>query len=492
MRISDFLVHHGIQSNPFAEEDAQQDIVFQNGCLESARHPAWDKIFGDPELPSTSIVFGEKGSGKTALKIQMTGELEKYNQSHPNEGDYVIQYDNFNPFLDAFQERFFKFRRTADTLLKNWKLWDHIDAILTLGVTKLTDMALEARDANGSTGQKINLDSLDQNQKSDFLLLAALYDQSPSGGQYNRWSKLRHRLGVSNWSAWKYFSMGIGLSALVVTAAVLLMLNTSVGFVNVALYSLIVMFIAFCPWLWRLVTQWMSVGSLWRNMRVRNFDQAPMRQIFLDIPASRLSGQPMPTRAQSDDRYALLEKFSMLTKALGYKSIVILVDRVDEPYLINGSAPYMRSFIWPLLDNKLLKFSGVAFKALLPAELYDFAKKESKEFHERSRLDKQNMIASLTWTGQSLYDLVNARLAACTDRTMKEVPETLEKLFDANMTIDHLVVSLEKVRTPRRVFKFLYELMSEHVQSFTDQNPQWQIATSEFDGTLKRFLREDF
>ena len=61
MKLSDFLKHHGIISNPFAEEDAQSDIVFQNGCLET-RHPAWDKIFGDPALPSTSIVFGEKGS----------------------------------------------------------------------------------------------------------------------------------------------------------------------------------------------------------------------------------------------------------------------------------------------------------------------------------------------------------------------------------------------------------------------------------------------
>ena len=490
MKLSDFLKHHGINSNPFAEEDAQSDIVFQNGCLET-RHPAWDKIFGDPALPSTSIVFGEKGSGKTALKIQMSRQFGKYNQDNPDKQDFVIQYDDFNPFLDAFQERFSKLWRKPATLLKNWKLWDHIDAILTLGVTKLTDQALQVRDANGNVGPELNLKALDDNQKRDFLLLAALYDQSPSGGQYSRWTKLRKKLGVYNLAAWKWFSIAIAWSLLFCLIAIgLWHLQVLKSSHLLSVYFWIILFIGFVPWIWRFVTLHWEARKFWKNLRVRNFDKAPMRQILLDTPASQLTGQPLPTRAQSDDRYALLEKFSNLTKVLGYKSIVVLVDRVDEPYMITGSAPLMRDFIWPILDNKLLKYQDIAFKMLLPAELYDFAKKESAEFNERSRLDKQNLIPSLTWTGQSLYDLVNARLAACTDKTMVEVPETLDKWFDDNMTFDHLTSSLERIRTPRRVFKFLYELMCEHAQSFTDQNPQWRIATSEFDGTLKHFLKD--
>ncbi len=491
MKLSDFLQHHGIISNPFAEEDAQSDIVFQNGCLETARHPAWDKIFGDPELPSTSIVFGEKGSGKTALKIQMNRQYSKYNQDNSGKRDFVIQYDDFNPFLDAFQERFSKFWRKPAKLLKAWRLWDHIDAILTLGVTKLTDQALQVRDANGNVDPELNLKALDSVQKRDFLLLAALYDQSPSGGQYSRWTKLRKKLGVYNLAAWKWFSVAAAWLLLFCVIAIgLLRMEVLKSSHILSVYFWIVLFIGFVPWIWRFVTLHWEARKLWKNLRVRNFDKAPMRQILLDTPTSQLTGQPLPTRAQADDRYALLEKFSNLTKVLGYKSIVVLVDRVDEPYLITGSAPLMRDFIWPLLDNKLLKYPDVAFKLLLPAELYDFAKKEGSEFNERSRLDKQNLIPSLTWTGHSLYDLVNARLAACTDKTMVEFPETLDKWFDDNMTFDHLTSSLERIRTPRRVFKFLYELMCEHAQSFTDQNPQWRIATSEFDGTLKHFLKD--
>ena len=68
MRTQQFLEHHGVASNPFAEEDAQTDPVFKEHCIDSTYHPTWDKIYGDPAEPATSLVFGEKGSGKTALR----------------------------------------------------------------------------------------------------------------------------------------------------------------------------------------------------------------------------------------------------------------------------------------------------------------------------------------------------------------------------------------------------------------------------------------
>ncbi len=70
MHIQQFLNHHGIQRNPFCEEDAQTDPVFKDYCIVNTYHPAWDKVYGDPAEPSTAIVFGEKGSGKTAMCLQ--------------------------------------------------------------------------------------------------------------------------------------------------------------------------------------------------------------------------------------------------------------------------------------------------------------------------------------------------------------------------------------------------------------------------------------
>ncbi len=100
-----------------------------------------------------------------------------------------------------------------------------------------------------------------------------------------------------------------------------------------------------------------------------------------------------------------MAKLQSVLRTLGFTGIVVLVDRVDEPYLINGSAELMKALVWPMLDNKLLKHPGMGFKLLLPAELIHFVDREDRDFHQRARLDKQNLIRSLEWTGQSLYDL---------------------------------------------------------------------------------------
>ena len=95
---------------------------------------------------------------------------------------------------------------------------------------------------------------------------------------------------------------------------------------------------------------------------------------------------------------------------------MVLVDRVDEPHLINGSTELMRALVWPMLDNKFLKHPGIGFKLLLPIELAQYIDREDRDFYQRARLDKQNMIPSLEWTGESLYDVADARLKACACR----------------------------------------------------------------------------
>src|SRR5271154_1417941 len=100
MKLEQFLKHHGITGNPFSEEEAQTDSVFKRLCLATIHHPAWNKFFGSPADPSTALVFGEKGSGKTALRLRAPPGRQAYNQATPAERVFVISYDDFNPYLD--------------------------------------------------------------------------------------------------------------------------------------------------------------------------------------------------------------------------------------------------------------------------------------------------------------------------------------------------------------------------------------------------------
>ncbi|HEU5115493.1 MAG TPA: hypothetical protein VFT74_02340, partial [Isosphaeraceae bacterium] len=167
MKIDQFLGHYGIKGDPFSEEDAQTDTVFKRGCLWSIHHPAWSKFFGSPADPSTAVVFGEKGSGKTALRLQATAEIDQYNQDNPGERVFLISYDDFNPPLDHFKAALGL--RDAGEALKRFRLQDHMDAVMALGVTKLVDQL---------KSEKADLSALSLDQRRDLLLLAALYDQS--------------------------------------------------------------------------------------------------------------------------------------------------------------------------------------------------------------------------------------------------------------------------------------------------------------------------
>src|SRR3990170_2365894 len=224
MRVQQLLEHHGIVVNPFAEEDAQSDPVFKERCRDTAYHPAWDKVYGDPSDPATSIVFGEKGSGKTAMRMQMAGRIALFNAHPANSRLFVIEYDDFNPFLDHFADRLSaRKQRDPAKVLAEWKLWDHMDAILSLGVTSLVDRLLGVPHPTGPDANQISADrlrTLDHQQKRDLLLLVACYDNSTGENVVSRWSRLRRKMRFHTWLSWWDKLLGVAVT-LAVFATVL-------------------------------------------------------------------------------------------------------------------------------------------------------------------------------------------------------------------------------------------------------------------------------
>jgi hypothetical protein len=164
-----------------------------------------------------------------------------------------------------------------------------------------------------------------------------------------------------------------------------------------------------------------------------------------------------------------------------------LVDRVDEPYLINGSAELMKALIWPLLDNKFLKHPGLGVKVMLPSELKYYVEREGREFSQRARLDKQNMVPSLAWTGEALFDMANTRLRACaSDGRAPKVQD----LFDETISHQRLLDAFRTLRVPRHLHKFLYQLLVAHCNAHTEEEPQWQISKDRFESELALYERD--
>lgn len=486
MKIRQFFEHHGIAENPFSDEDAQTDLVFKGHCILSTHHPAWDKIYGNPLEPSTAIVLGEKGSGKTALRLQIARHLADFNASHPESKVFVVQYDDFNPFLDRFRERLSRWRRRPERALSTWRLWDHMDAVLSLGVTQLVDRILEA-DSHPSEAdparQPLAVRSLNTPEARDLLLLAACYDQSTGSPPAQRWRSLRRRTRFATWrSAW---SFALGVLVTVAVLGLIVGLGKWPWLKTAWPYLLIVA--GWIPHGARMAKWWWRAWAIVRNTRVLNHRVAPLRRVLMRFPASQVDDQPLPDHPRTDDRYELLTKLQNVLKNLGFAGIIVLVDRVDEPYSINGSAELMRTLLWPMLDNKFLKHPGMGLKLLLPSELTPFIDRADRDFHERARLDKQNLVRSLEWTGQSLYDMANARLAAC---ALPGRSPSLADLFDDSVDQRRLIETMRLLRVPRHLFKFLHRVLVTHTNAHTDDSPVWKISGETFESILALYRRD--
>lgn len=488
MRIQPFLDHHGIAANPFADEDAQTDLVFKGACIRNTYHPSWDKIYGDPSEPATAVVFGEKGSGKTAIRLQIARRLADHNAEKPEQQAFVVEYDDFNAYIDRFRDRFSgRRRRQTDRVLAQWRLWDHIDAVLSLAVTQLVDRILEVKQAShpAARGEPLPIASLDAAQARDVLLLAACYDQSTAENSFQRWRRLRKKLRFSTWrSKW---DLAVGVLVTVAVFAGMIARGLHGDWTWFAWWPSYVAAVAgWLPRGWRLLNCWWRAWQIARNTRTLNHSTTLLCRTLLNFPGGRIVGQPMPAWPRTDDRYALLGKLQGVLRSMRFDGIIVLVDRVDEPYLINGSTELMRALVWPMLDNKFLKHPGLGLKLLLPIELERLLDRESRDFMERARLDKQNLIRSLAWTGQSLYDMANARVAACAADGRKPKIADLFSDVDAHRLID----AFGSLRVPRNLFKFIYRLLMTHCNAHTDEQPEWQISRATFESTLALCLRD--
>ncbi len=492
MRIQQFLEHHGMTRNPFAEEDAQTDLVFTEHCIESVFHPTWDKIYGDPQAPSTSLVFGEKGAGKTAIRLQIARHLRQYNRAHPQQQLFVVHYDDFNPFLDRFRERLGARKgRRADRVLRAWRLSDHMDAILSLAVTGLVDRILNLTQPAAFVDATIDpaaVDRLDRHQARDALLLAVCYDQSVSTTFHERWRTLRRRLRFEIWRA--RVPLGIGIAATAVLAAT--MLGWAFAGHGDWVRSLWLLFAAallgaWWPWLVRWWNVYTKSWRVLRQMRLSTRDRRTLRTVLMQFTRAEIAAQPLPDADGTDQRYEMLLKLQGVLQTLGFHGIVVLVDRLDEPHLINGSAELMKGLLWPMLDNKLLKHPGLGLKIMAPIELTRFIEREDRDFYQRARLDKQNMVSAFEWTGEALYDVANARLMAC--RTDGTAPR-LRDLIDPAISDQRLLDVLRGLRTPRHLFKFLYRLLVNHCNQHVEGEPVWRVMPATFESTLALYRRD--
>ena len=91
------------------------------------------------------------------------------------------------------------------------------------------------------------------------------------------------------------------------------------------------------------------------------------------------------------------------------------------------------------------------------------------------------MMPNFDWTGESMYDLVSARLAACALPSRNPVPTDL---FDPSIGQERLIQAMRDLRVPRQLFRFLYSVVSEHCKKYTSNEPEFKIQAATFESVF--------
>lgn len=526
MNLTQFFEHWRILENPFRGEEARHDSVFARvgfsgpgsppapgagGAIgttvrtadfaatvpaEPAAavhasmtfHSDFEKILGDLAKPSTAIVFGEKGSGKTAIRLQIDDRVAAHNATHGGSKVLLVPYDDLNGILDRFHRRVGG-KTPAESFAK-FRLVDHLDAIISLVVPRLIDALLTSQKIEPESARETAMDlgpepkktarKMDAAGKRDLMLLQAVYDRTDAADL--RTARLRRILRVflpTPLVIWR-------LLAVVGWAPAAMILLWAVTTDNVAIYSVPAYAFLGLLALWLIV---MAKVLLWdnlamvsiarrarRQLRVLGRSDASLARSLKQLDSVARDSAHLPQSESDEVRYAMLDRLKRTLRVFGYSGVLVVIDRVDEPTLISGDPERMRGVIWPLFNNKFLQQEGIGVKMLLPIELRHALFKESSAFFQEARLDKQSLVERLSWTGAMLYDLCDARLKACVDPAAAgEGPVSLLDLFAEDVTARDLVDALDQMHQPRDAFKFLYACIGEHCSNVTAEQAQWRI-----------------
>ena len=439
-----------------------------------------DRIYGDPSSPSTTIVFGEKGSGKTAMRLMIQSRIDEYNADRKEGRVFLVCYDDLNQTLD----RLAGVMRTKDRskALQSLCLSDHQDAILAQAVTDLLDSVLNSKDRSELKKRRKALKRMSLQKRMDFATLALLYDQPRSGESSERWRQLKRILKVgTSWNRGAHSAMSITLGLVAVVGFVgwyffdsqawefiVAVLFGSLGFLGSGFW-----------WLARSWRYGRLARRLAKEVRIGQYPRDSMSRKLWDLNEERMAGQPLPEKGDQDIRYDLTNRFVHVLKEIGFSSLVVLVDRIDEPMMVNGEPERMKLVLWPMMNNKFLQQQDIGIKMLLPVEMSQLLAGESSEFRRQARLDKQNVVNPLRWTGITLYDLCSSRFRNC----RIEGAETcaLEDLFTDEVTRDDLVEALDQMHQPRDAFKFLYAIIADFCNNTSAEGTDFRIPKATLD-----------
>lgn len=173
-----------------------------------------------------------------------------------------------------------------------------------------------------------------------------------------------------------------------------------------------------------------------------------------------------------------LRQLVRISHSLGYNSVYILVDRVDETRITSSNAGEAFNFVKDLLrDLHVLEMEGVAFKFFLWDQTRDLY------YADGARPDRVPM-HDLDWTASQISQMLSKRLKTF---SQDRVP-SLNQLFRREVVFDfHMLVSYLAAGSPRDMIRIAGRMVDEHTKTF-DVASLISFSTAEL--AIRRYASE--
>lgn len=182
---------------------------------------------------------------------------------------------------------------------------------------------------------------------------------------------------------------------------------------------------------------------------------------------------------KSDILQLYIERCIQISKFLGYASVYILVDRIDEHNLTSASGRDSFKFISSLISNlHFLETDGLAFKFFLWDDIkIHFTSTGQARF---DRIDKFDIF----WSNSEISEMLAKRIKHFSNGKI----ESFNSLMDSGNAIDvHKLISYLSYGSPRDAVRFCKEIIQEHIkESDTEQKIVWRTA----EHAIKKFCQE--
>jgi hypothetical protein len=173
------------------------------------------------------------------------------------------------------------------------------------------------------------------------------------------------------------------------------------------------------------------------------------------LSAGKLDGISNVVDKTSFSIVEYIRECQKISKTLGFHSIYILIDRVDETNLTNTSAEHSFTFISPILtDLHLLEIEGICFKFFLWDKMKSF-------YLEKGGRPDRISIHQIEWSVEQISIMLSRRLSSYSEGKIFSLNDFfgLENPLDFHSIIAHLSNG-----SPRDMIRMCHRIVDEHTK----------------------------